>query len=70
MINHVGREIPDQFLTEGKEAFQGQFYRDGYTYRKASPTVRAVDGQRWLRGGTRWWLPSPRRFRNAACGTE
>ena len=41
MINHVGREIPDQFLTEGKEAFQGQFYRDGYTYRKASPTVRA-----------------------------
>ena len=41
MINHVGREIPDQFLTEGKEAFQGQFYRDGYTYRKASPTLRA-----------------------------
>ena len=41
MINHVGREIADQFLTEGKEAFQGQFYRDGYTYRKASPTVRA-----------------------------
>ena len=37
----MGREIPDQFLTEGKEAFQGQFYRDGYTYRKASPTVRA-----------------------------
>ncbi len=41
MINHVGREIPDQFLTGGKEVFQGQFYRDGYVYQKASPTVRA-----------------------------
>ncbi len=42
MKNHVGREIPEEFLLDGREIYQGQFYRNGYTYKKASPTVRAV----------------------------
>lgn len=41
MKNHVGREIPKEFLSDGREVYQGQFYRNGYTYKKASPTVRA-----------------------------
>lgn len=41
MKNLVGRDIPEQFLKDGKEVFQGQHYRDGYTYKKASPTVRS-----------------------------
>lgn len=41
MINKVGREIPDELLCDGKEVFQGQFYRDNYEYKKASPKIRA-----------------------------
>lgn len=40
MINRVGRNIPDGFLVNGREAFQGQFYRDNKEYKKASPKVR------------------------------
>lgn len=41
MKNSVGREIPDEFLTDGREVFQGIYYRDGYEYTKAAPTVKA-----------------------------
>lgn len=41
MINQVGREIPDRYLTDGVEPFQGVYYRDGYTYTKSAPTVQA-----------------------------
>lgn len=41
MKNAVGREIPDALLKDGLEVFQGQYYRDGYEYTKAAPTVRA-----------------------------
>ena len=41
MRNAVGREIPDELLTGGREVFQGNAYRDGYTYTKVGPTVRA-----------------------------
>jgi citrate lyase subunit alpha/citrate CoA-transferase len=41
MINAAGREIPDEFLHDGIEPFQGIYYRDGYQYQKAAPTVRA-----------------------------
>ncbi|MEN6314884.1 MAG: citrate lyase subunit alpha [Clostridiaceae bacterium] len=40
MINKVGRDIPDEYLVNGVEAFQGQYYRTGKEYKKASPTVR------------------------------
>ena len=29
MKNAVGREIPDDLLTGGKEVYQGKFYMDG-----------------------------------------
>ena len=41
MLTKLGREIPDQFLGQGVEVFQGQFYRDGYEYKKAAPRVKA-----------------------------
>lgn len=41
MRNTVGREIPDELLTGGREVFQGNGYRDGYEYTKVGPTVRA-----------------------------
>ena len=40
MRNAVGREIPDELLTGGREVFQGNAYRDGYTYTKVGPTDR------------------------------
>ena len=43
MINQVKREIPDELLAHyGKEGFQGSCYRDGASYKKAAPRVRAV----------------------------
>lgn len=42
MINSVGRNIPEEFLTDGVEVFQGQYYSDNVEYKKASPTVRAA----------------------------
>lgn len=41
MINKVGRNIPEEFLHDGVEAFQGQYYRENYVYKKAAPTVKA-----------------------------
>lgn len=41
MINKAGRNIPDEFLVNGVEAFQGQYYFHNKEYTKASPTVRA-----------------------------
>lgn len=42
MINKVGREIPDELLDQmHKEAYQGMFYRDEFSYKKAAPTVRS-----------------------------
>lgn len=38
MINAVGREIPDELLVNGREVYQGKFYRDGKTVKKAAPT--------------------------------
>lgn len=40
MKNHVGREIPDELLVNGKEVYQGKNYRDGKYYVKASPRVQ------------------------------
>lgn len=41
MKNVLGREIPDEFLVNGVEVFQGQYYRDNYEYTKSAPKVRA-----------------------------
>ena len=42
MVNHVGREIPDQLLARyHKEGYQGMAYRDSRPYTKAAPTVRS-----------------------------
>ncbi|MBK2401611.1 MULTISPECIES: citrate lyase subunit alpha [Erysipelothrix] len=41
MKNKVNRIIPDEFLVDGVEAFQGQYYRDNYEYTKAAPTIKA-----------------------------
>ena len=40
MKNKVNRNIPDEFLVDGLEVFQGQYYRENYEYKKASPKVR------------------------------
>ncbi len=37
MINAVGREIPDYLLVNGKEAYQGAYYRDGKYIKKQGP---------------------------------
>ena len=39
MINAVGRDIPDELLTDGKEVYQGKFHMDGKAFRKAGPTT-------------------------------
>lgn len=41
MINQAGREIPDVYLVDGIEVFQGQYYRDEYEYTKVGPKVKA-----------------------------
>jgi citrate lyase subunit alpha/citrate CoA-transferase len=41
MINKAGRAIPDEFLVNGVEAFQGEYYLHNKAYKKANPTVRA-----------------------------
>ena len=41
MKNAVGRDIPESILTNGREVFQGNNYRDGYIYQKPGPKVRA-----------------------------
>ncbi len=43
MINAVGRDIPEEILRiTGKEVFQGNHYRDGYTYKKDGPMTTCV----------------------------
>ena len=43
MINAVGRDIPEEILKiTGKEVFQGNHYRDGYTYKKNGPETKCV----------------------------
>lgn len=43
MINAVGREIPDEILKiTGKEAFQGNYYKDGKPFVKAAATITPV----------------------------
>ena len=59
MKNAVGREIPDDLLTGGKEVYQGKFYMDGKPYKKAGATVRRAEKPQ---GSAR----SVRRARNAA----
>ena len=40
MINAVGRDIPDELLVNGKQAYQGKFVMDQKEYKKAAPTIR------------------------------
>ena len=43
MINHAGREIPEEILQKyHKTGYQGMNYRENASYTKASPTVRAA----------------------------
>lgn len=43
MLNAVGREIPEEILERtGKEVFQGNNYKDGKAFQKASPKVTPV----------------------------
>ncbi len=43
MMNHAGREIPDEILQKyGKTGYQGMNFRENASYKKASPRVRAV----------------------------
>lgn len=39
MKNAVGRDIPDALLAGGKEVYQGKFYMDGKSFKKAGATV-------------------------------
>lgn len=41
MKNKLGREIPEEFLKDGLEVFQGAYYRDGYEYTKSAATIQA-----------------------------
>lgn len=40
MKNAVNREIPDSFLTNGREVYQGKYYMDGKYIKKDSPYTR------------------------------
>ncbi|MDR1884821.1 MAG: citrate lyase subunit alpha [Synergistaceae bacterium] len=42
MKNAIGREIPDSVLTGGREVFKGGLSRDGMSYTKPGPRVRAA----------------------------
>lgn len=43
MKNAVGREIPDQLLSKGKEGYQGKGYMDGKYFQKATPRTRRYE---------------------------
>ena len=43
MLNKVNREIPDEFLKNGKEVYQGKFYMDGKYVKKAAPTTKIFE---------------------------
>ncbi len=43
MINAVGRDIPEEILKiTGKEVFQGNHYRNSYTYKKNGPETKCM----------------------------
>ena len=66
MKNQVGREIPDEILARmGKTGYRGLHDRDNASYRKASPTVRALnDPQR-----ASCAHPCAKRWKSASCMT-
>ena len=41
MKNAVGREIPEELIKKGWEPFQGNQYREGCTYQRVGPMVKA-----------------------------
>ena len=43
MKNAVGRNIPDELLTGGKEVYQGKYYMDGKYLQKAAPKTRRYE---------------------------
>lgn len=43
MKNAVGRNIPDELLTGGKEVYQGKYYMDGKYLQKAAPKTRQYE---------------------------
>ena len=43
MINKVGRDIPDELLTGGREVYQGKNYKDGKYMQKAAPCTRRYE---------------------------
>ncbi len=43
MKNAVGREIPEEFLVNGKEGYQGKHYMDGKYIQKAAPRTRRYE---------------------------
>ena len=43
MLNKVNREIPDEFLKNGKEVYQGKFYMDGKYVKKAAPRTKIFE---------------------------
>ena len=66
MKNQVGREIPDEILARmGKTGYRGLHDRDNTSYRKASPTVRALND----RSGASCVRPCAKRWKGANCMT-
>lgn len=43
MKNAVGRNIPDELLTGGKEGYRGKYYMDGKYLQKAAPRTRRYE---------------------------
>ena len=43
MKNAVGRNIPDELLTGGREVYQGKYYMDGRYLQKAAPCTRRYE---------------------------
>lgn len=43
MLNKVKREIPEEFLKNGKDVFRGAGYRDGQSYKKQGPRVKYAE---------------------------
>ncbi|MGO1580864.1 MAG: citrate lyase subunit alpha [Peptoniphilaceae bacterium] len=41
MKNKLGKDIPEEFLADGVEVYQGSKYRQDYEYTKAAPRVKA-----------------------------
>lgn len=41
MKNKINREIPDEFLVDGVEVFQGQYYKENEQYQRAAATIKS-----------------------------